>query len=88
MTLPAGEYVLTARSAFSATVADVTILPDAAVTRDIALGAAGGGVPKEPVPEKQAVLSVDFVLDLLAPARVFVLLIYYVWRVVGACLGC
>lgn len=88
MLLPAGEYVLTARSAFSATVTDVTILPDAVVTRDIALGSADEVAPEEPVPEKQAVLSIDSVLDLIAPVRVFVLLIYYVWRVVGACLGC
>jgi hypothetical protein len=87
MTLPAGEYVLTVRSAFSAAVTEVTILPDAVVTCDVALGSAGAVASEGPVSEKQAVLSVDSVLDLIAPARVFVLLIYYVWRVVGACLG-
>jgi hypothetical protein len=82
MSLPTGEYALTVKSAsstYSTTVTGVVVPSGGAVVRDVVLRSASEPVPG---PEKPFVLSVDFVFDLIRPARVFVLLIYGLQRLV------
>ncbi|MBN1810205.1 MAG: M28 family peptidase [Anaerolineae bacterium] len=80
LSVPAGEYTLTVRSAslsyVSVVVTDVAVSPDASVAQDIALGDREEAAP-EPAPEP--------IVDLGDPARVLALLAQ-VWHAVFSCL--
>ncbi|MBN1977428.1 MAG: M20/M25/M40 family metallo-hydrolase [Anaerolineae bacterium] len=86
MSLPAGEYTLTvspASSAYSTTVATGVVIPaDGAIVWDVVLRSADEPAPV-PAPEEPFVLSIDFVFDLFKPARLFVLLIHHLLRLVA-----
>jgi hypothetical protein len=89
MSLPAGEYTLTvalASSAYSTAATGVVVPAGGAIVKDIVLRSTGEAevepVPV-PVPEEPFVLSIDFVFYLILPARMFVLLVHYLLRLVA-----
>jgi hypothetical protein len=89
MVLPAGEYALTVRpaaSAYSATLTGVVVPAGDVVVQDVVLRSTDGPEPvPTPTPEEPFILSIDFVFDLITPARLFVLLIHGLQRLVTAC---
>jgi hypothetical protein len=89
MVLPAGEYALTVRpaaSAYSATLTGVVVPAGGFVVQDVALRSTDEPEPvPTPTPEEPFILSTDFVFGLIKPARLFVLLIHGLQRLVTAC---
>lgn len=82
MPLPAGEYALVVRPAslaYSATLTGVVVPADGVVVQDVVLCTGEEAVLEEPF-----VLPADFIFSLLKPARMFVLLIHYLQRLVAA----